>query len=54
MTIILPGLSKWIKRRIQHEVNFKESMISLKSFAELMMKGDPDASTCMNDSKSTR
>ena len=38
-----PGLSKWVKHRVQHESNFKQALVSLRQFAESMMRGDLDA-----------
>ena len=46
------GLSKWVRHRVQHESNFKQSMASLRVFTEHMMRSDTE--TNMKDSKSIR
>ena len=45
---LTPGLSKWVRQRLQHQSSFSQAMSSLRSFAETMMKTDVtilDAST---------
>ena len=36
------GLSKWVKQRIQHERDFRQSMASLKMFVDRMQRGEMD------------
>ena len=47
-----PGLSKWVRQRVRHEGNFQQSIVSLKSFVECMLRED-SMDTSVNDSKSS-
>ena len=37
------GLSKWVRKRIEHEPGFEQAMSSLKSFANARMKADAES-----------
>ena len=41
-SIVFTGLSKWVRQRVSHESNFRQSMQSLRTFVDHMMNSDLD------------